>query len=138
MGVRDSADWLPEYNLSQLECIKASRTMAEFCVLAANDPEVSQERTVEILGSFACVCALSVQGKHLSSAMRVDLEDAGLGNETAVAWADSLSDDSIKSWAASGAFIRRNRPTFGLYKKAGATQVDPSILVKKINKLVRR
>lgn len=136
MGMRNPEDWLPEYELSEQACIRASVTMAQFCVLAWADPDVALAKKAEVTGCFVTAAKLSTRGDNIEQTMQVDLGIAGLDDETAAEWAAQLGSASMREWVASGMFIDKNRPDYGLYKNRRHTE-EPT-LIKKIIKLSNR
>jgi hypothetical protein len=138
MSFRDPEDWMPEYGLSQMDCIKASVAMAEFCILAAENPEVSPNEFKQTLGSFVFAASMSCKESQLQEAVRSDLENAGLDGSAASAMAEKLSEQTYLESVASGDFIYEDLPAYGLRKTKRFTGVNERKFVHKIIKMSGR
>lgn len=128
---------MPEHGLSQMDCIKAAVTMAEFCVLASSDKDISYSDFDQMLGCFVVAAELSCREDQLKAVIESDLRIAGLDKSSAADCAEMLTEIGYLERVSAREFIHTNEPSFGL-RKGRVTDINEAKFVKKIKKLGNR
>lgn len=127
--------WLPHDGLSQVDCIRAAMTMAEFCVLESQTPTKTSEELFELLGSFTYASWLSCETDELTFAIRDYTMRAGIEEPYASRTAIMLSDSVYLDAIVRGDFIREHNVAMGLWKREKIQVVNHPKFVRAILKM---
>jgi hypothetical protein len=139
MSVRLAESWLPEYDLSRMECAKASAVMAEFVTLAFEDRLTTPEHLDELLGCFVMACELSCNDiDELEDGLLTDLVAAGMDREKAERLTSVIGSPEYYKDAFGCRFIRENLPSYGLHKNSRGIYINENAFIKRLAKLQRQ